>query len=338
MKIRFRGLFVALIVTLGLLLSSCKNEEVEVADVVIDSMNLQMLPPGDLVDAGDEILFIRYPECQLYCLKKGSFVAEPFCKDPTCFHVTEKCAALGACSNLENYKGTIYAIDSSNQLLMLKDDHFVKVDGIKGGFTHTGGKLYVCESGSNATLAYSENGKLERVITEEVLGYWRYQIGHYLYGNNGGAMNRIDLNNKDAEMEFLFEGWGFTDGSCLYQIDFKDYFLYRRDLDGNNPVKLLDDPIPNMNFDRENLYFRYYIDQNATGEKCGEVYRMKKDGTENPVLITTFPEPVRCIYTISDKDWIYVMTTEGYWQNARETLYAVRIDGSETREITYSDD
>ena len=339
LKTKAQAVIFILIMTVVLLLTSCGNAEGEYIDTAIESANLQFLPPGELVDAGDEIFFIRYPECQLYRLKKGTFVAEHFCQDPTCLHVTEKCAVLGARSNFENYNGTIYAIDSSNQMLLLKDDHFVKVEGIKGGFTHTGGKLYVCESGSNATLAYSENGKLERVVTEEVLGYWRYQIGHYLYGNNGGATNRIDLNKKDAEMEVLFEGWGYTDGTYLYQVDLKESHLYRRDLDGTNPVRLLDEPVlTTVNFDKEYLYFRYFIDQNAAGEKCGEVYRMKKDGTDGPELITTLPEPVRNIYAVSEGDWIYVVTTEGYWQNARETLYAVRIDGSETREITYSDD
>lgn len=338
MKMKSRIILVVLIIGVVLTLISCNNAEGETPDDTVESANLQYLLPGDLVDAGDEIFFIRYPECQLYRLKKGTFVAEPFCKDPTCFHVTEKCAALGACSNLENYKGTIYATDLSNQMLMMKDDHFVKVEGIKGGFTHTGGKLYVCESGSNATLAYSENGKLERVVTEEVLGYWRYQIGHYLYGNNGGATNRIDLNKKDAKMEFLFDGWGYTDGSYLYQLDFEEYYLYRRDLEGKNPVKLLEDPVMTINFDKEYLYFRYFINQDAAGERCGEVYRMKKDGTDKPELISVLPEMIKRIFMTSDEEWIYVVTTEGFIQDAHETLYAVRIDGSETREIIYSDD
>ena len=330
--------FLALVVfIMTISFSSCKKPGDAVTNSSIDSANQQWMPIG-MAASDDEVFFVRYPEFRLYRLKKGTFLAETYCQDPTCLHVTDKCAALGACNNLEYYNGTLYAADYDYDMLMSKDGRFTRVENIKGGFTHSGGKLYVCELKSNATLVYSEKMEMERVITEEVLGVWRYQIGHYLYGCNGATTNRIDLNEKDAKMETLFEGLGFTDGTYLYQIDFEKNDLYRRDLDGGNPEKLVDGAIAAFNFDKEYFYFRYIVNQDLDGEKCGEVYRMKKDGSGSPELIAVLPQSIQSVYTAPGEEWIYVRTLEAHVQDTLETVYAVRIDGSETREIIYADD
>ena len=48
-----------------------------------------------------------------------------------------------------------------------------------------------------------------------------------------------------------------------------------------------------MIFDKEYLYFRYYIEENLIGEKSREVYRLNKNGSEEPQMIADLPEVIQ---------------------------------------------
>lgn len=319
---------------------SCKKQSVPSGDMeTVSCGNLQLLPPGDLVSYNGDVYYIRYPDRILYKMNQETFEAVPFCQDPTCDHSTEKCAALGACTNLEVYKGKLYAANQNYQMVVLNGDRFERVYGIReGAFTHSGGKLFVAEKDSTATLMYSERGKLERVVTEDVFGYWRYRIGDYLYGNDGGAMKRIRLSDESSDVETIFTGFSYTDGSYLYQLGIRDHTLCRRDLEGKNPAQIIDDPVIAFNFDQQNYYFRYIVDDDFLGEKSKEIYAMRKEGTKEPEYLAALPDPVRTIYTTGISDWIYVLTTDSLGSGAREDLYGVNINSGEIRKITYPEE
>lgn len=307
----------------------------EADEDVIECGTMQIFSPGELVDAGDELLLVRFPEMILYHVNKESFVAAPFCQDPSCHHIDDKCAALGAQFNLENYRGTIYATDIDSQLLKKRGDHFVRMPGIQGTFIHSRGKLYTTYK--TEIREYSKDYKLERVFPIENFGIC-FRIGDYLYGSGGYSTRRIDLNEEEPVVEELFRGQGLSDGKRLYQLDIRSHQFYKRDLNGNNPVEMFDAPVLMVNFDKDYLYFRYYIEEDLIGERSHEIYRVDKDGKEEPELIATLPEAVWKIYTVPDSDWIYVVATENFLGDMECSYYAVQVNSGDIRKFQFYDD
>ncbi len=291
------------------------------------------VPPGNFAVYQDSILLLYFNGSQfrLYEIDKDTLEVAPFCKDASCNHQNGKCASLGITSNLESYEGEVYALDSSMEIVQLKDGRFERIlEGECATFWHADHHLYVCTK-DGSLLEYPEDSlKNPAVVSEEYTKCWNVVFDSRLYGaNSTGGVTCIELSNPERGTHQVVscDGPAMTDGRNIYFQDLDNY-LYRSNIDGGNIEKLYDTGVmyAALNFDEEYIYFRYY-DGSLMGEGSDKIYRALKDDPGRPELIAEFPGYAAAVFTVPGYARIFAYVKENF-AKLENDVYAVSKDGS----------
>lgn len=300
------------------------------------------LPAGNYIRYEDTVLFFHlgdrgYKLLFSYDMETGE--VSLFCQDATCSHSTSDCPSRSVDMNLELYNGKIYALKSRSSynhiLKELKNGHFEEV--MDGGtqYWHGNGNLYVITP--DGALMVAENGSTKlRMILEEFYGFWDVVFGQYLYyiGHNFDVA-RLDLRAEKPQEEIIMQGATIAalyDGWHIYYVDEADSWrLYRCNMDGSDPVMLLDKQVlpVSINFDDTYFYFRLRTDD-QNDPNSHDIYRMSKSDPTQVVKIAELPEPAHQVFTVPGYDKVFV-TTESETGDA--SIYTVAIDGSGYEEL-----
>ena len=108
---------------------------------------------------------------------------------------------------------------------------------------------------------YENGGGEPRTVLEEFTGIWSVVFGQYLYANVEENIVRVDLEANEPQEEVLVKNaGGVIDGNHIYYVDYESWYLYRCEMDGSNPVLILEKPVllASMNFENDYFYFRLY--------------------------------------------------------------------------------
>lgn len=291
------------------------------------------VPPGDYMRYEDEIVFHKVCDGQIllftYDMETGE--VSTFSKDATDIR------SITTYGNLEVYDGELYMQSVSNKITKLADGEAERVvDGNVNGFWHANGDLYAVTKDSSLIM-FEEGSTEAKTLIDEYSSYWNVIFGQYLYGQSSNGLTRVDLSAEELKEETLLEHvTGIIDGEHIYYADEADDFrFYRCDMDGSNPVLLLDNPVlpASMNFDDTYFYFRLFTDLNVSeGEDCCDVYRFPKEDPAQIKKIATLPVPVFNIYTVPGYDKIFVTTmTDGF------QTYVMGLDGSDPTPLALPD-
>ena len=69
-------------------------------------------------------------------------------------------------------------------------------------------------------------------------------FGQYLYANVEENIVRVDLEANEPQEEVLVKNaGGVIDGNHIYYVDYESWHLYRCDMDGSNPVLIVEKPV-----------------------------------------------------------------------------------------------
>lgn len=297
------------------------------------------VPSGNFMRYGDAVLFTCADETKgspiLYTYDMATGNVSLFCKDATCTHNFSECASAGINCNLEQYNGEIFGTQFPGPVMKLKNNRFEPIiDGGVSHFWHSGGNLYVVTE--DASLLVYENGSSKPcVLLEEYSGFWETIFDGYLYFSSAYNVNRIDLRAEKPQKEVLIKGSDFlTDGQYIYYTPIEeDFHLYRCNMDGSDPMLILDKPVLSgwANFDEEYFYFRLYTDLELDGSGSNELYRFPKSDPTRIEKIAELDECVGTVYTVPGSDVIFV-TTYG-----ADNIYVMAPDGSNPQKLEFPD-
>ena len=326
--------FISMVICVCLLLTACGTEETQIFAYQYGNMQ-QSAPSGNFMRYNDSVFFTAFGDDRdnLYVYDVESGDVSLFCQDPTCLHDTDECASRGLNCNLEQYEGKLYGSNSDGPVMQLQGGRFqpLSEDGVNH-FFHYDGDLYV------QTLDYSllvyENGKSRpRMVLEEFAGQWETIFDGYLYFYESSNVNRINLEEDDAEREILLENCLYmTDGIHIYYTPMDTYYLYRCNMDGSEPALIVEQPIliKWSNFDDEYVYFRLYPNMELEGEGSNQLYRFPKANPTQTELIAELDVPLGCVYTVPEFDGIFIDTYEPLKDDGTRSgfIYTVGKDGN----------
>ncbi len=285
---------------------------------------------------GNAVYFFRMDrtDCSLciYDLETGE--VSSICQDASCDHSDEDCVGTWAHENLESYGGYLYAqkYDSfdniqSSHLVRLENGFFTDVmEGSIATFQHGNGGLYLVTA--DHSLAVVEDGNI-RILLDEYTEERSVIIGQYLYSGLGKGFCRVDLNAEKPELEVLLPGInGKTDGHHYYFRNAEDKKFYRCDMDGANRELVCDlNVLPShFNFDGDYLYCCTMDDEQT-------LYRIPKDTDTEAQEIAQFPHPMFGVYTLPDRELLFVITTENTETGTRYGYYVMNSDGSDLHKL-----
>lgn len=309
------------------------NETIMLDDGYYQYGNMQKnRPSGNFMLLGNEVAF-KYTEggnYKLYTYNLEDGTVFPYCRDATCTH-------RGACSygslngSIEVYRGKLYSRNSKKQPVELTETgQRILVPKVTGAAFHHSDNLYVVTQDSS--LVVFENGSDEyRVILDEYIGFWNVIFGKYLYANDGVNIIRIDLSAEQPKVEVIVsDAYGLVDGQHIYYVDQKTNRLYRCNMDGSEPLLLIEQPVlpASLNFDDEYFYFRLFIDNQVdTGADCCDLYRIVKSDPSKIEKITTLPTAIFQVHTVPGTGIIFV--TSYQCSNGEDNdIYVMNTDGS----------
>lgn len=309
------------------------NETIMLDDGYYQYGNMQKnRPSGNFMLLGNEVAF-KYTEggnYKLYTYNLEDGTVFPYCRDATCTH-------RGACSygslngSIEVYRGKLYSRNSKKQPVELTETgQRILVPKVTGAAFHHSDNLYVVTQDSS--LVVFENGSDEyRVILDEYIGFWNVIFGKYLYANDGVNIIRIDLSAEQPKVEVIVsDAYGLVDGQHIYYVDQKTNRLYRCNMDGSEPLLLIEQPaLPaSLNFDDEYFYYRLFIDNQVdTGADCCDLYRIVKSDPSKIEKIATLPTAIFQVHTVPGTGIIFV--TSYQCSNGEDNdIYVMNTDGS----------
>lgn len=302
------------------------------------------LPAGNFMSYEDQILFTHYSEGRdyFYTMDKSTGKVNLVCQGTLGLAGPEPGAgvAVGIFNNLEQYDGMLYARNSRNKIVELRDGRFEKVtDCDVDRFWHANNKLYAVTT-EGELVVFEEENQEPRVLMKEYKDYWNVVVGHYLYGCSSAGVRRVDLSAQNPWAEVIIPGaFSLIDGEAIYYIDESDMRLYCCDMNGENSVQMTEQPIlpASINVDDKYLYFRYFMEEDLAGEGSREIYRLQKDNLAEPEKIAELPDYAYTIYTVPGYDEIFVVTHESFKQDAPSDIYAVAKDGSRIEKLGLPD-
>lgn len=296
-------------------------------------------PPGNFMLYENKIVFVnfdnQYHAFTLCMMDKKTKEISLFCRDATCMHNTAECVSGGVTSNLEQYDGKLYALNSDNQIMELKNGQFETItNGAVYNFWHANGNLYAVSR--DGALVVFENNNKPRILVEEYTDRWNVVFGNYLYGCTTQGISRVDLSAENPQKEMLVQsGDSMIDGEHIYYFDNETFCLYRCDMDGSNSIQLTDQPVlpASINFDGEYVYFRFYMNLDMEGLESHAIYRMQKKNTQNIEKIAELPNYVYTIYTVPNYDKLIVVTQASLVQDVAQEYYMVEKDGNSVEKL-----
>ena len=305
------------------------------------------IPSGNFMDDGDKVVFGHQYQSRflLFAVDKETLEVRLLCQDASCGHNGPECISYNKTGNLEQYDGTLYAMDGgiSGEIVTIQGDKTTKtVDGTVSGFWHANGNLYVLTP-DQALLCYEEGSKKPKTILEDYTGHWSVVNGTNLYATTWDNNTiRVDLSAESPEPETLAEQvWTIfdMDRQTAYYVDMEDgYRLYRCGLDFQDPERLTEEGVlfTSINFDENYVYLRLLRDGDYYGDGCDQLYRMRLDAPGEPEPFIEIPESIiRCVYTVPNYGYLFVETERETGKNGDETeycteYYAVSKDGKES--------
>lgn len=295
--------------------------------------NLQKnAPSGNFMLYGNKVVFLAYTakgnRLCTYDTETGE--VSLFFKDATS---TE---SVGLYGNLESYDGKLYGLDFGTSVIEISSSG---VDQLTSGnlysFCHNAGSLYV--KTKDSSLMVYENGKSQpRTILDEYTALWSVGFGQYIYANGENDIIRVRLDVDAPQEEVVVKNAsGVVEGHHIYYIDDKTCYLYRCNMDGSDPVLLLEQPVllASMNFDNDYFYFRLFPNQEMEGNNdCYDLYRFPKSDPTQIEKIVTLPMPVFLVYTVPGYDKIFVNVLSPWAENGnreeKDYIYIMGTDGS----------
>ncbi len=307
------------------------------------------IPSGNFMLLGNEVIFIRLASRNplLYRYDLITEEVRPYCEDATCTH--KDCVAKSV-SNLEVYKGKLYALKESEledrpgsirQPVVLNGDKAEVILSSGGSFFHHEDKMYI-KTADSSLVALEEGKKEPQMVLEECTGFWHMIFGNHLYSNKFTQLNtnefdqkitRVDLTAEKPEEEVVVaDTMGMIDGLHIYYVDQKTFQLYRCNMDGSDPQMIEQREVldGSMNFDDEYFYYRLYTDQkmNGTADSC-DLYRFPKEDPAQIEKIVTLPVSVHQVFTVPGTGKIFVQTIAP--DGGHGSIYVMGTDGSEVK-------
>ena len=140
------------------------------------------------------------------------------------------------------------------------------------------------------------------------------------------------MSEEQAKEEVVVsDAFGFIDGQHIYYVNQKTNHLYRCNMDGSEPILLVEQPVlpASLNFDDEFFYFRFFVDnQVQTGAESYDLYRFAKSDLTKIEKISTLPAPIFQVFTVPGTGKIFVTSYE--MSNGEDfDIYVLNTDGSE---------
>ena len=298
------------------------------------------VPSGDFMQYEDDIVFLSYSNRRFrlctYDMKTGE--VSLFFKDAT------NQGGASVSGNLESYDGKLYVLNPASQAMEVKSDTLDPIiDGGLYSFWHSQGDLYV-KTKDSSLLVYENGGGEPRTVLEEFTGIWSVVFGQYLYANVEENIVRVDLEANEPQEEVLVKNaGGVIDGNHIYYVDYESWHLYRCDMDGSNPVLIVEKPVllASMNFENDYFYFRLYTSMELDeGEDCYDIYRFPKADPTQIEKIATLSAPAYQIYTVPGYDKIFVKTRGPVNESGsgeEGPIYVMGLDGSDARALELPD-
>ena len=288
----------------------------------------------------DDIVFLSYSNRRFrlctYDMKTGE--VSLFFKDAT------NQGGASVSGNLESYDGKLYVLNPAAQAMEVKSDTLDPIiDGGLYSFWHSQGDLYV-KTKDSSLLVYENGGGEPRTVLEEFTGIWSVVFSQYLYANVEENIVRVDLEANEPQEEVLVKNaGGVIDGNHIYYVDYESWHLYRCDMDGSNPVLIVEKPVllASMNFENDYFYFRLYTGMELDeGEDCYDIYRFPKADPTQIEKIATLSAPAYQIYTVPGYDKIFVKTRGPVNESGsgeEGPIYVMGLDGSDARALELPD-
>ena len=294
-------------------------------------------PSGNFMLLDKEVIFrfVNNGGYKLYTYNLENGQVFPYCKDATCTH--QGSCSYGALKGaLEVYKGKIYSRNTNLQPVELAENgQRILAPKVTGTAFHNGDNMYVVTRDS--TLVVFENGSDKyRVILDEYVGFWNVIFGQYLYANNGVNIIKIDLSAEQAKEEVVVsDAVGVIDGQHIYFVNQKNNYLYRCNMDGSEPLLLVEQPVlpASLNFDDEYFYFRFFVNNQVhTGAESCNLYRITKSNPTTIEKIATLPAPIYQVFTVPGTGKIFITSYE--MSNGEDgDIYILNTDGSELHRV-----
>lgn len=175
--------------------------------------------------------------------------------------------------------------------------------------------------------------------------YWNVVFGPYLYGQSED-ITRVNLQAESPELEVLVKNaTGIIDGQYIYYSDLSDGFhLYRCNMDGSDPVLLLDQPVlpASLNFDDEFIFFRLLTGETIrSGPDTHDIYRFPKADLTQVEKIATLPEMAYQVLTVPGYDKVFVLTLAPLNDEGNQAydppVYVMGLDGSDLTQLELPD-
>ncbi|MFR0734870.1 MAG: DUF5050 domain-containing protein [Oscillospiraceae bacterium] len=216
------------------------------------------------------------------------------------------------------------------------------IDGGLYSFWHSQGDLYV-KTKDSSLLVYENGGGEPRTVLEEFTGIWSVVFGQYLYANVEENIVRVDLEANEPQEEVLVKNaGGVIDGNHIYYVDYESWYLYRCEMDGSNPVLILEKPVllASMNFENDYFYFRLYTGMELDeGEDCYDIYRFPKVDPHKLKKLQRYQH--RHIKFIQFLDMTKFCKTQGPVNESGSgeegLIYVMGLDGSDARALELPD-
>ena len=301
------------------------------------------VPSGNFMRNGNDVVILAYMDNRygLYTYDMETGEVSTFSKDAT------KPGVLLS-GNLESHKGKLYALNLGSQIVEVKDDG---TDAVAGGgvgqFWHYNDHLYV-KTKDSSLMVYEDASRAPRMLLEEYTGMWSVIFGRYLYANgyanDEDGIIRVDLEADAPQEEVLVKNAiGIVEGHHIYYVDYKNWYLYRCNMDGSDPVLLLDKPVlpASWNFDDEYFYFRLYTDLQLEEEDCYDLYRFPKEDPTQIEKIAALPMPVYQVFTVPGYDKIFVKALAPWQEDGnreeKDYIYVMGTDGSDPQLLELPD-
>ena len=293
--------------------------------------NRQKQYAGNFYLLGNEVLFSydNGTRVRLYSYDTENGEVSRYCPDPDCDH---KPCPNGIPSHfLEVHDGKLYGTTNGkpSRLNVVDGTQIATATNAKVTFSfHHEDKLYV--QTANGDLAVLEEGQdTPQVILANCNLNCGAVFGPYLYALKGYSSDikivRIDLTANTPTLEIIVNSaMGMADGQYIYYVDLETYQLYRCNMDGSTPQRLLEQQVMpvSINFDNDYFYYRLLTDPTDKGPDAFDIYRFPKSNPTQIEKFITLDMPVYRVFTVPGCDKLFVDVISS------SDIYVMGTDGS----------
>ena len=293
--------------------------------------NRQKQYAGNFYLLGNEVLFSydNGTRVRLYSYDTENSEVSRYCPDPDCDH--KPCQNGIPTCYLEVHDGKLYGTTNAKpaRLNVVDGTQVETAASAKVTFSfHYDGKLYA--QTANGDLALLEDGQdTPQVILSNCNLNCGAVFGSYLYALKGYSNDikivRIDLTANTPTLEIIVNNaMGMADGQHIYYVDYETRYLYRCNMDGSNPQRLLEQQVlpVSINFDNDYFYYRLLTDPTDKGPDAFDIYRFPKSNPARIEKFVTLDMPVYRVFTVPGCDKLFVDVISS------SDIYVMGTDGS----------